>query len=211
MLTRPGVTTAPPRRLALVRLRLGAGPDRGDEAVLEQDPAVRVLRARVVHRDDVGACEQGLHGCVPYLCRVEVITPRSLDEALRLKAERPDARPIAGGTDLLVELNFDRDAAGGDPQPGRGAGAEGLVARERDRAARRRPHVHGGDAAAARRSSCPRSPRRRARSARRRSATAARSAATSAPPRRPATRCRRCSSRAPRSRSRACAACGRCR
>jgi CO/xanthine dehydrogenase FAD-binding subunit len=39
---------------------------------------------------------------------VEVITPRSLEEALRLKAERPDARPIAGGTDLLVELNFDR-------------------------------------------------------------------------------------------------------
>ena len=25
-----------------------------------------------------------------------------------MKAERPDARPIAGGTDLLVELNFDR-------------------------------------------------------------------------------------------------------
>jgi CO/xanthine dehydrogenase FAD-binding subunit len=39
---------------------------------------------------------------------VEVLTPRSLDEALRLKAERPEARPIAGGTDLLVELNFDR-------------------------------------------------------------------------------------------------------
>jgi CO/xanthine dehydrogenase FAD-binding subunit len=39
---------------------------------------------------------------------VEVITPRSLEEALRFKAERPDSRPIAGGTDLLVELNFDR-------------------------------------------------------------------------------------------------------
>jgi CO/xanthine dehydrogenase FAD-binding subunit len=39
---------------------------------------------------------------------VEVITPRNLDEALRIKSERPDARPIAGGTDLLVELNFDR-------------------------------------------------------------------------------------------------------
>ena len=39
---------------------------------------------------------------------VEVITPRTLDQALRLKSERPDARPIAGGTDLLVELNFDR-------------------------------------------------------------------------------------------------------
>jgi CO/xanthine dehydrogenase FAD-binding subunit len=40
--------------------------------------------------------------------RVEVITPRTLDEALRLKSDRPGARPIAGGTDLLVELNFDR-------------------------------------------------------------------------------------------------------
>jgi CO/xanthine dehydrogenase FAD-binding subunit len=31
-----------------------------------------------------------------------------LDEALALKAERPDAVPIQGGTDLMVELNFDR-------------------------------------------------------------------------------------------------------
>jgi CO/xanthine dehydrogenase FAD-binding subunit len=39
---------------------------------------------------------------------VDVLTPRSLDEALRLKAEHPDAVPIAGGTDLMVDLNFDR-------------------------------------------------------------------------------------------------------
>jgi CO/xanthine dehydrogenase FAD-binding subunit len=39
---------------------------------------------------------------------VEVLAPRSLDEALRLKAERPDALPIQGGTDVMVELNFDR-------------------------------------------------------------------------------------------------------
>jgi len=39
---------------------------------------------------------------------VEVLTPRSLGEALGLKAGRPEARPIAGGTDVLVELNFDR-------------------------------------------------------------------------------------------------------
>jgi CO/xanthine dehydrogenase FAD-binding subunit len=38
---------------------------------------------------------------------VDVLTPRSLDEALRLKSERPEARPIAGGTDVMVELNFD--------------------------------------------------------------------------------------------------------
>jgi len=39
---------------------------------------------------------------------VEVFTPRSLDEALQIAADHPDARPIAGGTDMLVELNFDR-------------------------------------------------------------------------------------------------------
>src|SRR6266487_6644612 len=42
------------------------------------------------------------------LGRVDVLTPRSLDAALLLKAERPDALPIQGGTDVMVELNFDR-------------------------------------------------------------------------------------------------------
>jgi CO/xanthine dehydrogenase FAD-binding subunit len=39
---------------------------------------------------------------------VEVLTPRTLDEALRLKAEHPEALPIQGGTDVMVALNFDR-------------------------------------------------------------------------------------------------------
>jgi len=39
---------------------------------------------------------------------MDVLAPRSLDEALRLKVERPDALPIEGGTDVMVELNFDR-------------------------------------------------------------------------------------------------------
>ncbi len=39
---------------------------------------------------------------------MDVHTPRSLDEALDLKAELPDARFVQGGTDVLVELNFDR-------------------------------------------------------------------------------------------------------
>jgi len=39
---------------------------------------------------------------------VDVLTPRTLDEALRLRAERPEALPIQGGTDVMVELNFDR-------------------------------------------------------------------------------------------------------
>ncbi len=34
--------------------------------------------------------------------------PLSWSEALQLKAERPELLPIAGGTDVMVELNFDR-------------------------------------------------------------------------------------------------------
>ncbi|MDP9307582.1 MAG: FAD binding domain-containing protein, partial [Actinomycetota bacterium] len=40
---------------------------------------------------------------------MDVLTPRSLEEALRLKTERPDAVPIQGGTDVMVDLNFDRE------------------------------------------------------------------------------------------------------
>jgi CO/xanthine dehydrogenase FAD-binding subunit len=39
---------------------------------------------------------------------VDVLTPRTLDEALALKTEVPGAVPIEGGTDVMVELNFDR-------------------------------------------------------------------------------------------------------
>jgi CO/xanthine dehydrogenase FAD-binding subunit len=39
---------------------------------------------------------------------MEFLQPRSLPDALAIKAERPDAVPIAGGTDVMVELNFDR-------------------------------------------------------------------------------------------------------
>ena len=39
---------------------------------------------------------------------MDVFLPRSLEEALEVKASRPEALPIAGGTDVMVELNFDR-------------------------------------------------------------------------------------------------------
>jgi CO/xanthine dehydrogenase FAD-binding subunit len=39
---------------------------------------------------------------------VEVLTPQTLDEALALKAERPEAVAIQGGTDMMITLNFDR-------------------------------------------------------------------------------------------------------
>ncbi|MEU7524559.1 xanthine dehydrogenase family protein subunit M [Saccharothrix sp. NPDC042600] len=38
---------------------------------------------------------------------MDFLRPDTLAEALALKAERPDAVPIAGGTDVMVELNFD--------------------------------------------------------------------------------------------------------
>ncbi|HET6623148.1 MAG TPA: FAD binding domain-containing protein [Gaiellaceae bacterium] len=39
---------------------------------------------------------------------MDVLTPRSLDDALRLKSDYPEAVPIQGGTDVMVALNFDR-------------------------------------------------------------------------------------------------------
>src|SRR5436190_2195831 len=39
---------------------------------------------------------------------MDVLLPRTLDEALEMKAARPEAVPIAGGTDVMVEINFDR-------------------------------------------------------------------------------------------------------
>jgi CO/xanthine dehydrogenase FAD-binding subunit len=38
---------------------------------------------------------------------MDVLSPRSLEEALALKHEHPDAVPIQGGTDVMVALNFD--------------------------------------------------------------------------------------------------------
>ena len=39
---------------------------------------------------------------------MEVLSPRTLQEALEMRATNPGAVPIAGGTDLMVEINFDR-------------------------------------------------------------------------------------------------------
>ena len=198
-------------RDALVRLRLGAAARLEHEAVLDQDPAVRVLGLRVVHRDDMRLGEQGLHGSVPYLCRVEVLSPRTLDEALRLKAERPEARPIAGGTDLLVELNFDRARPETILNLAEVAELKGWSRENGSLRLARGPHLHGGDAAGARgapsrarggvphgRLAADPQPRHDRRQPRHRLAGRGRASAA-------ARRGRR------RSRSGACAACGRCR
>ena len=38
---------------------------------------------------------------------MKFLQPRSLAEAIEAKAEHPAAVPIAGGTDVMVEINFD--------------------------------------------------------------------------------------------------------
>jgi len=43
---------------------------------------------------------------------VDFLQPTSWREALDLRAERPDAVPIAGGTDVMVDINFDRRRPG---------------------------------------------------------------------------------------------------
>jgi CO/xanthine dehydrogenase FAD-binding subunit len=39
---------------------------------------------------------------------MDFLQPSTWDDALAAKAARPDAVPIAGGTDIMVELNFDK-------------------------------------------------------------------------------------------------------
>ena len=43
---------------------------------------------------------------------MDFLQPTTWQEALTLRAERPDALPIAGGTDVMVDLNFDRRRPG---------------------------------------------------------------------------------------------------
>ncbi len=43
---------------------------------------------------------------------MDFLQPTTWAEALGMRADRPDALPIAGGTDVMVELNFDRRRPG---------------------------------------------------------------------------------------------------
>ena len=48
------------------------------------------------------------HGAPPAdHLRMDVLLPRTLEEALELAAANPEVVPIAGGTDVMVELNMD--------------------------------------------------------------------------------------------------------
>jgi len=118
---------------------------------------------------------------------VEILAPDTWEHALALKAAQPEAVPIAGGTDLMVALNFDRsrpqaildltrvpelrDWGTDDGRLRVGAGV--TYTRLIEELGARLPGL----------------------------AMASRTVwgATSAPPRRPATACRRCTSPTPRS------------
>ena len=63
------------------------------------------------------------------------------------KAERPDALPIEGGTDVMVELNFDRRRPDALLNLNEVPELQGLEPRERRAAPRRRAHLHAGDGA----------------------------------------------------------------
>ena len=39
--------------------------------------------------------------------------PTTLSEAVEARAERPELRPVAGGTDLMVDVNFGRTELAG--------------------------------------------------------------------------------------------------
>jgi CO/xanthine dehydrogenase FAD-binding subunit len=69
---------------------------------------------------------------------MDFLQPRSWADALAARADRPDAVPIAGGTDVMVDLNFDRRRPGalldlgrvpelGEWTVGNGAGGGGMV------------------------------------------------------------------------------------
>ena len=64
--------------------------------------------AGVVHRQEVRVREGRHRDANRTVPPMDVLTPRSLAEALELKAEHPEALPIQGGTDVMVALNFDR-------------------------------------------------------------------------------------------------------
>jgi CO/xanthine dehydrogenase FAD-binding subunit len=49
-----------------------------------------------------------MSGSRPVPGRIVFLQPSSWAEALQAKASRPEALPIAGGTDVMVDLNFDR-------------------------------------------------------------------------------------------------------
>ena len=75
---------------------------------------------------------------------MDFLQPTTWSEALALRAERPDALPIAGGTDVMVDLNFDRRRPGALLDLGRVAELREWARRRRAGPARRRGALRAG-------------------------------------------------------------------
>src|SRR5207249_3617193 len=93
--------------------RRAAGGRRGPAVVAEPAPLPRRPHAlrpgqprRGVPRGGPAVRADRGHGTAGR--RMDFVSPSTWSEALAAKAEHPDALPIAGGTDVMVELNFDR-------------------------------------------------------------------------------------------------------
>ena len=76
------------------------GLDNPNEVFVADGPTVRADRGHGAAR----RCAPGRAGLV---VSMDFLQPTTWADALAAKAERPDAVPIAGGTDLMVDLNFD--------------------------------------------------------------------------------------------------------
>ena len=68
--------------------------------------ALRVVGSAMITGEGVGW--EGLGGAGREETEVEFWQPTTVADALALKAEHPGAAPITGGTDVMVEINFDQ-------------------------------------------------------------------------------------------------------
>ncbi len=87
---------------------------------------------------------------------MDFFRPDNWQEALEIKAAYPGARPIAGGTDMMVELNFDHDRPEAVVDLTRIPELTGVGARERPPAHRGRGDVYANNRGAGRQAARPR-------------------------------------------------------
>ena len=104
------------------------------------DPALRMARRRRIDGATRGVPRARTRPCGAGAVTVE--HPRTLAEALALRARYPDAMPLAGGTDLMVGVNAGRRRPTSVVALDRLAELRDVAPRRRRAAARRRRHLH---------------------------------------------------------------------
>src|SRR4029078_1567882 len=86
-----------PRRRPALRADRGGGPGRGGRGR---------RRGRLTRGG--GSCARSRGPAKGPGARMDVVQPLTWPEALAARAEQPDLLPIAGGTDVMVDINFGR-------------------------------------------------------------------------------------------------------